>query len=116
MIRNYLKVAVRNLRSGSWYSALNIGGLAAVLAVSLLLFRWIQDELSFDRFHADVPRIYQVNTHFGKGEDEYTSTATPGPISVTALGEVPEVESAVRLGDYPSATFRVGHQNLYGKE
>lgn len=116
MIRNYLKVAVRNLRSGGWYSALNIGGLAAVLAVSLLLFRWIQDELSFDRFHADVPRIYQVNTHFGKGEDEYTSTATPGPVAVAALREVPEVESAVRIGDYPSATFRVGAKTFTEKD
>lgn len=110
MIRNYLKVALRNLHAGGWYSALNIGGLATVLAVSLLLFWWVQDELSFDRFHTDAERVYQVNTHFGKGEDEYTSTSTPGPIAVAALREVPEVESAVRMGDYPSATFRANNK------
>jgi putative ABC transport system permease protein len=110
MIRNYFKVALRNLRSGGWYSALNIGGLAVVLAVSLLLFWWVQDELSFDRFHADTERIYQINVHFGKGEDEYTSTSTPGPIAAAALREVPEVESAVRIGDYPSATFRANNK------
>jgi len=112
MIRNYFKVAFRNLRSGGWYSALNIGGLAVVLAVSLLLFWWVQDELSFDRFHADAQRIYQVNVNFGKGEDEYTSTSTPGPIAAAALREVPEVESAVRIGDYSSATFRANNKTF----
>jgi len=112
MIRNYFKVALRNLRSGGWYSALNIGGLAVVLAVSLLLFWWVQDELSFDRFHADAQRIYQVNVNFGKGEDEYTSTSTPGPIAAAALREVPEVESAVRIGDYSSATFRANNKTF----
>ncbi|MCE7066624.1 ABC transporter permease [Dyadobacter sp. CY326] len=116
MIRNYFKVAVRNLRSGGWYSALNIGGLAVVLAVSLLLFWWVQDELSFDRFHADAERIYQVNAHFGKGEDEYTSTSTPGPIAVAAQSQVPEVETAVRMGDYPSATFRVNDKTFAEKD
>lgn len=116
MIRNYFKVALRNMRAGGWYSALNIGGLAVVLAVSLLLFRWVQGELSFDRFHADARRIYQVNTHFGKGEDEYTSTATPGPIAVAARRDVPEVESAVRMGDYPSATFRVNDKTFTEKD
>lgn len=116
MIRNYFKIALRNLRAGGWYSALNIGGLAVVLAVSLLLFRWVQDELSYDSFHADTERIYQVNVHFGKGEDEYTSTSTPGPIAVAALREVPEVESAVRMGDYPSATFRANNKTFTEKD
>ncbi len=116
MIRNNFKIALRNLRAGGWYSALNIGGLAVVLAVSLLLFWWVQDELSFDRFHADAERIYQINVHFGKGEDEYTSTSTPGPIAVAALREVPEVESAVRLGDYPSATFRANNKTFTEKD
>ena len=115
MIRNYFKIALRNLRAGGWYSALNVGGLAVVLAVSLLLFRWVQDELSFDRFHTNAERIYQVNIHFGKGEDEYTSTSTPGPIAMAALREVPEVESAVRLGDYPSATFRANNKTFTEK-
>lgn len=116
MIQNYFKIALRNLRAGGWYSALNIGGLAVVLAVSLVLFWWVRDELSFDRFHADVERVYQVNTHFGKSEDEYTSTSTPGPIAVAALREVPEVESAVRMGDYPSATFRANNKTFTEKE
>ncbi|MEO6286332.1 MAG: ABC transporter permease [Dyadobacter sp.] len=106
MIRNYFKIAFRNLRSGGWYSALNIGGLAVVLAVSLLLFWWVKDELTFDRFHADSDRIYQINAHFGKGTDENTFTSTPGPVAAVIRKQVPEVESATRIGYYPSGTFR----------
>jgi putative ABC transport system permease protein len=115
MINNYRRLAIRNLRAGGWYSALNIGGLAVVLAVSLILFKWVQLELSFDRFHADAARIYQVNAHFGEREDEYTSASTPGPIAVAAFSEIPEVESAVRLGDYQSATFRANNKTFTEK-
>ncbi|WAC14099.1 ABC transporter permease [Dyadobacter pollutisoli] len=106
MIRNYFKIAFRNLLSDGWYSALNIGGLAVVLAVSLLLFWWVKDELSFDSFHADADRIYQINAHFGKGTDENTFTSTPGPVAAVTRKQLPEVASAVRIGYYPSGTFR----------
>ncbi len=108
MLRNYLKIAWRNLRSGGWYSLLNIGGLAVVLAVSVLLLWWIKDELSYDRFHADADRIYRINSHFGKGEDERTWTGSPAPIAVAAKSQVPGVENVVRIaGQYDFRTFRV---------
>ena len=116
MIRNYFKIAFRNIRSGGWYSALNIGGLAVVLAVSLLLFWWVKDELTFDRFHADADRIYLVNAHFGKGEDEHTFTSTPGPVAVAAQQQIPEVESVVRMGDYFSGTFRANGKTFTEKD
>ncbi|GAB4027690.1 ABC transporter permease [Spirosoma gilvum] len=97
MFTNYLKIAIRNIRNGGWYSALNIGGLATVLAVSVLLFWWVKDELSFDRFHADADRIYRVNAHFGKGVDETFWTGTPAPIAVAAASKVPGVEKVVRV-------------------
>ena len=106
MIKNYFKIAFRNLRSGGWYSALNIGGLAVVLAVSLLLFWWVQDELSFDTFHKDANRIYRVNSHFGKGEDENTFPDTPPPIAILAQKSIPGVESALRIGIYRPRIFR----------
>lgn len=84
MIFNYVKIAFRNLRTGGWYSALNIGGLAIVLSVSLLLFWWIKDELSFDRFHPDVDRTYVVYSHLGQGEDENTFYSTPSPLALFA--------------------------------
>jgi len=116
MVRNYFKIAYRNLLSGGWYSALNIGGLSLVLAVSLLLFRWVSDELSFDRFHKDANLIYQVNAHFGKGTDENTFTSTPGPVAVFAKKQVPEVAAAVRMGYFPSGTFRANGKTFTEKD
>ena len=112
MLRNYLKIAFRNLRSGGWYSALNIGGLAVVLSVSLLLFWWVRDELSFDSFHKDAARIYRVNSHFGKGEDENTFSDTPPAIATSARKSIPGVESALRIGLYRSNIFRIGNKTF----
>ncbi|MCE7039944.1 ABC transporter permease [Dyadobacter sp. CY312] len=116
MIRNYFKIAFRNIRSDGWYSVLNIGGLAVVLAVSLLLFWWVKDELTFDRFHADAERIYLINAHFGKGEDEHTFTSTPGPVAVVTQKQIPGVESVVRFGDYFSGTFRANGKTFTEKD
>lgn len=99
MIANYFKIAWRNIRTGGWYTALNIGGLSVVLTVSLLLFWWVQDELSFDRFHSDSDRIYQINAHFGKAGDKNTFTSTPAPLASIAHSELPEIESVTRIGD-----------------
>ena len=116
MFRNYLKIAVRNLRRGGWYSVLNIGGLAVVLAVSLLLFWWVKDELTFDRFHPDANRIYRINAHVGKDSDEHFWSSTPAPIAVAAASQVPGVETVVRTaGLYDFRTFRINGKNVCGR-
>jgi putative ABC transport system permease protein len=60
MIKNYLKIAWRNLRKNIGYSAINITGLAVGMAVSLLIGLWIYDELSYDRYHQNHSRVGQV--------------------------------------------------------
>ncbi|SDE87982.1 ABC-type antimicrobial peptide transport system, permease component [Dyadobacter soli] len=115
MIFNYFKIALRNLRAGGWYSALNIGGLAIVLSVSILLFWWVKDELSFDRFHPHADRTYLVHSHFGKGDDENTFTSTPTPVALAARS-IPEIEAATRTGPFPGVTFRVGSKTFTEKQ
>ena len=53
MILNYLKITFRNITRNKVFSFINIAGLAVGLACSLLIFLWVEDELSFDRFHSD---------------------------------------------------------------
>src|SRR6266496_1508642 len=60
MIRNWFKIALRNLSKNSVYSFINIFGLAVGLACSLLIMLWVNDELSFDQFHQNKDRLYQV--------------------------------------------------------
>ncbi|MCX6217547.1 ABC transporter permease [Spirosoma sp.] len=60
MLRNYLKIALRNLVKNKAYSAINIGGLAVGMAVAMLIGLWIYDELSFDKYHQNYNRIGRV--------------------------------------------------------
>ncbi len=63
MIGNYLKVAFRNLKKHAGYSIINITGLAVGMACCILFYLWVQDELSFDRFHAQADRLYRIVSH-----------------------------------------------------
>ncbi len=58
MLKNYFKTAWRNLVKNKFYSAINIAGLTAGLAVGILILLWVQDELSFDMFHKQAKNIY----------------------------------------------------------
>ena len=60
MIRNYLKIALRNLIKNKASSFINVGGLAVGMAVAMLIGLWIGDELSFDKYHQNYDRIAQV--------------------------------------------------------
>jgi len=60
MIKNYLKVAWRNLSRNKVYSFINISGLAAGMAVAILIGLWIYDEVSYNKYHKNYDRIAQV--------------------------------------------------------
>ncbi|MEI9921648.1 MAG: ABC transporter permease [Bacteroidota bacterium] len=60
MFRNYLKLAFRNLSRQKAFSIINITGLAVGLASSLMILLWVQDELSFDKFHSKADRMYRI--------------------------------------------------------
>ena len=60
MIKNYFKIAWRNLSKNKGYSAINIGGLAIGMAVAMLIGLWIWDELSFNKYHKNYDRIARV--------------------------------------------------------
>lgn len=60
MFKNYLKITIRNFLKYKIYSFINISGLAIGMACCLLIMLWVQDELSFDKFHANAGSIYRV--------------------------------------------------------
>lgn len=96
MIRNYLKIAWRNLWKNKFYSAINILGLAIGLSVSILLMYWVQDEWGFDRFHRDVERIYKINAHVNTGDGSNVWGEVPAPVSTLAK-KIPEVNAGIRM-------------------
>ena len=60
MIKNYLKIAIRNIAKYKGYSFINISGLAIGITCCLLIVLWVQDELSYDRFHEHSASLYRV--------------------------------------------------------
>ena len=63
MLRNYLKTAIRNISRHKGYSIINISGFAIGIACCILIFLWVQDELSYDRFHENIDDLYRVVEH-----------------------------------------------------
>ena len=79
MIKNYIKLAWRNLLKGKAYSAINVLGLSIGMAVALLIALWIWDELTFDQYHKNHKQIAQVMTTqtFNGEMGTYTAAAMP---------------------------------------
>ncbi|PWT97426.1 MAG: ABC transporter permease [Bacteroidetes bacterium] len=77
MIKNYFRVAWRNLIKSKGYSAINIGGLAVGMAVALLIGLWVWDELSYDKYHKNYERIAQVMQSANFNGEIGTQTANP---------------------------------------
>ena len=109
MLRNYLTVAIRNLRNTKLYSFINITGLAAGMACSILILLYVQDELSFDRYHTNADRIYRIvhEMDFGNGQTR-RSVITPRPMAAALAEEFPEIEHTVR--------FMYGRTEMYHGE
>jgi len=81
MFRNYLKAAWRNLFKNKMYSFIHIFGLAMGMAVAILIFCWIHDELSCNKYHHNYSRIAQVMRHQAINGEVSTSKAVPIPLA-----------------------------------
>ncbi len=97
MFKNYLKVAVRNLIRYKGHSVINITGLAIGIASCLLLFLWVQDELSYDRYHVNANRIYRVISQAERNNKISRSAKSPAPLAPALLNEFPWIQKAVRF-------------------
>ena len=98
MLRNYLKIALRNLRTQRSYALINTVGLAVGLAGGLLIFLFLRHHLSTDRHHAKFSRIFRINTdlHLADGSIEYNPEA-PLPMAEVLRKEYSQVEQAAFL-------------------
>ncbi|MEQ8478958.1 ABC transporter permease [Fulvivirga sp.] len=97
MIRNYFKIAFRNLVKHKFYSAINIAGLAAGVACSLLIYLFVANEMNFDKFHEDGDRIYRIVRTGKFSDNEFRYPVAPAPFANALVNEIPEIETAVRF-------------------
>src|SRR5882757_9143302 len=100
MIRNYLKVALRNIFKHKFFSAINILGMTVGITACLLIILYVKDELSYDRFHARADRIYQVDLHGIISGRDIRVTSTCPPLAAALVESVPEVEAATRVASF----------------
>lgn len=98
MIKNYFKVAWRNLLRYKGFSFINIFGLATGMACSLLIFLFVKDEKSYDRFNKDSEDIYRVVKDFVNDDGSRLPDATTPPALAPALKrDIPEVMQVTRI-------------------
>ncbi len=93
MLRNYFKTAFRYMRSNTRFVGLNIFGLATGLACSILIFLWVQDELSFDKFHAGADRIFRLTAKV----KEIESAQVPMGFAAALKNEIPGIKNTTRI-------------------
>ncbi|MES2006187.1 MAG: ABC transporter permease [Bacteroidota bacterium] len=112
MIKNYLKIALRNLLKNKGFSFINIIGLAVGMASAILILLWIQHEMSYDQFHEKKDRIYEAwNKDTFSGKLQCWAT-TPKIFARTVERDFPEVEMATRVNWGSNYLFSIGEKRL----
>ncbi len=97
MLKNYFKLAWRNLLKHKTDSSINIIGLCVAFTCALLLFLSVYFEFSFDRFHANASNIYHLYFNVSRAREAETGTAMPVPLTPALKQSFPEVKYAARF-------------------
>ncbi len=105
MLKNYLKIAIRNLSRHPAYSLLNISGLAIGMAASILILLWVQNELSYDRFNANADQIYRITV---VASDQFKAATNPAGMPAGLQAAMPEIRNTVRVSHPVETLFEKG--------
>ncbi len=111
MLKNFLKTSTRMLLRQKGYTVINIAGLAIGITVCFLILLWVQDELSYDRFHEKSDRIYRTIWDGKFGDNEWSIPLGPVPVGETLRTNFTEVESVTQLMR-GSRTIRRGEEYI----
>ena len=115
MFQNYLKIALRNLLKYKAYSFINIAGLAIGMTCCILIFLFIQDELSYDTYHENAENIYRVvEDQQNEGIVRHLAY-TYFPMAPALLTDFPEIEHAVRFFPF-SVVVKQGEEKRFQEE
>jgi len=99
MFKNYFKIALRSMSRQKMYTGIKIGGFAIGLATCMIIALFVRNEISYDKYYANVSRIYRLYNHYD-GPEQERWTAIPAPIINNLRNEFPEVEKAGRFIPY----------------
>ncbi|MBK8283339.1 MAG: ABC transporter permease [Saprospiraceae bacterium] len=105
MIKNYFKIALRNLWKFKGFSLINIFGLSMGLACFVLIAMYVADELSYDRYNEKVDRIFRINSDIRFGGTDLNMAVSADPMGAVLKKDYPQVEEYARL--YSSSGSRL---------
>jgi len=114
MIKNYLKIAWRNLWKQKFFSLINIMGLAVGMSGCFLIYLYVHFETHYDAFNTKADRIYRVVTDIKTPSDLLQWNATSAPVAINMQKDFPEVEAAVRVSNQ-SFLVRKGNEKFQEK-
>ena len=98
MLKNYLKIALRNLARHKGYAFINILGLAVGIAASVLVMLYVVDELGYDRFHKNADRVHRITADWSnKGDSKIHQLGTPWILAKTIRDKYPQVEALTQI-------------------
>lgn len=97
MLRNFLKVSIRNLVRNKTYSLINILGLSIGMACSIIIFLFVFDELSYDKFNEKADQIYRIGIDVKMQGTRMKGYITGAPVGRTFVNEIPEVKNSTRI-------------------
>ena len=112
MLKNYFKIALRNLLRNKGFSVINISGLAIGMASAIIILLWVQNEVSFDRFHANDKRLYEVWENDVRDGGLQSGVPTPQLMGPALRKDYPEIENAARIGWDQSILFGYGEKHV----
>ena len=113
MIKNFLVIALRNLKKDFWYNLVNILGLTMGITFSLFLIFYIKDELGYDKHNEKADRIFRINSYIQEKDKNTDWTVTQLPLGPTLKKDYPEVESQVRFLSRERTLFKNGDKGFY---
>jgi putative ABC transport system permease protein len=114
MLKNYLKITIRNLTKNKLFSTVNILGLTIGITCFILIALFVLDELTYDSFNTKADRIFRLNSHYKVGDDRFNLANSPMPLADALTSEYPEIEKAARV--LPANNIYVKKGNDYIKE
>lgn len=97
MIKNFLKIAFRQLYKQKFYTLINVAGLALSITCCLLIGLYVRHELSYDQHHENADNLYRLALDINLNQSVAKGTALPPPVAKTLKADFPEVVNAARL-------------------
>ncbi len=106
MLKNHITIALRNLLKNKIYSSINLAGLAIGIACCILILLFVNDELSYDKFHDNYKNIYRAYLDARIGDNEHIAALSPAPMAEALIRDFPQVEASVKFNAWGAPVLR----------